>query len=42
VIEATRVTLFDDHKPADVILGVETLSRPGYLMEVDAIAVADD
>jgi enamine deaminase RidA (YjgF/YER057c/UK114 family) len=32
--------LFDDHKPADVVLGVATLS-PGYLIEVDAIAVID-
>jgi enamine deaminase RidA (YjgF/YER057c/UK114 family) len=27
--------------PADAFLGVETLSRPEYLIEVDAIAVID-
>jgi enamine deaminase RidA (YjgF/YER057c/UK114 family) len=42
VIEQARVGLFGDHKPADTIVGVETLSRPGYLIEVDAIAVIDD
>ncbi|MEH6416187.1 RidA family protein [Pseudomonas sp. CGJS7] len=39
-IEAARKTLFGDHKPADVLLGVTSLS-PGYLIEVDAIAVID-
>jgi enamine deaminase RidA (YjgF/YER057c/UK114 family) len=39
VIEAARVTLFGDHKPADTLVGVESLARPGYLIEVDAIAV---
>ena len=38
VIEEARKALFGDHKPADVVLGVATLS-PGYLIEVDAIAV---
>jgi len=38
IIEAARVTLFGDHKPANVVLGVATLS-PGYLIEVDAFAV---
>ena len=40
-IEAARVTLFGDHKPADTLIGVDTLARPGYLIEVDAIAVID-
>lgn len=40
IIEAARVTLFGDHKPVDTLLGVAALS-PGYLVEVDAIAVAD-
>lgn len=40
IIEEARVALFGDHKPADVVLGVEALS-PGYLIEVDAIAVID-
>ena len=38
IIEAARVELFGEHKPADTILGVATLS-PGYLVEVDAVAV---
>ncbi len=40
IIEAARRTLFGDHKPADVVLGVAALS-PGYLIEVDAVAVID-
>lgn len=40
IIEKARVGLFGDHKPADVVLGVARLS-PGYLIEVDAIAVID-
>lgn len=40
VIEEARKTLFGDRKPADVVLGVTSLS-PGYLIEVDAIAVID-
>jgi enamine deaminase RidA (YjgF/YER057c/UK114 family) len=40
VIEEARKTLFGDHRPADVVLGVASLS-PGYLIEVDAIAVLD-
>jgi enamine deaminase RidA (YjgF/YER057c/UK114 family) len=30
-----------DHKPADTIAGVEALAVPGYLIEVEAIAVLD-
>jgi enamine deaminase RidA (YjgF/YER057c/UK114 family) len=41
VIEEARVAVFGDHKPADVVVGVETLAEPGYLIEVDAIAVPD-
>jgi enamine deaminase RidA (YjgF/YER057c/UK114 family) len=41
VIEHGRVALFRDHKPADTIVGVEALSRPGYLIEVEATAVVD-
>jgi enamine deaminase RidA (YjgF/YER057c/UK114 family) len=40
IIEKARKELFGCHKPADVVLGVATLS-PGYLIEVDAIAVID-
>ena len=41
VIERARQRLFGDHKPADTVVGVETLAGPGYLIEVDAIAVTD-
>ena len=41
VIEQARVALFANHKPADALIGVQTLSNPEYLIEVDAIAVAD-
>jgi enamine deaminase RidA (YjgF/YER057c/UK114 family) len=41
IIEAARIALFGDHKPTDTLLGVETLAAPGYLIEVDAIAVID-
>jgi len=41
VIERARQYLFGDHKPADTVVGVETLAGPGYLIEVDAIAVTD-
>jgi enamine deaminase RidA (YjgF/YER057c/UK114 family) len=40
IFEKARVALFGDHKPADVVLGVASLS-PGYLIEVDAVAVVD-
>jgi enamine deaminase RidA (YjgF/YER057c/UK114 family) len=39
VIEEARICLFGDHKPADVLVGIATLSNPEYLIEVDAIAV---
>ena len=39
-IEAARLALFGAHKPADCVIGVAALS-PGYLIEVDAIAVID-
>jgi enamine deaminase RidA (YjgF/YER057c/UK114 family) len=41
-IEAARVGLFEDHKPADALIGVQTLAHPGCLIEVEAIAVVDD
>jgi enamine deaminase RidA (YjgF/YER057c/UK114 family) len=41
VIEEARVALFGDHKPTDTLLGVAALSRPEFLIEVDAIAVID-
>ncbi len=42
MIEDARVSLFNDHKPVDTLVGVEALARPDYLIEVDAIAVLDD
>ena len=39
VIEEARVAVLGDHKPADTLIGVETLSRREYLIEVDAFAV---
>jgi enamine deaminase RidA (YjgF/YER057c/UK114 family) len=41
VIEEGRVALFGDHRPADTIVGVEALSRPEYLIEVEATAVTE-
>jgi enamine deaminase RidA (YjgF/YER057c/UK114 family) len=40
-ISAARIAAFGEHRPADTLLGVETLAEPGYLIEVDAIAVID-
>jgi enamine deaminase RidA (YjgF/YER057c/UK114 family) len=40
-IEEGQVALFGDHKPADTLVGVEALSRPEFLIEVDAVAVVD-
>ena len=40
-IEEGRVSLFGDHKPTDTLVGVAALSRPEYLLEVDAVAVID-
>ena len=42
MIEQGRVALFDAHKPADTLVGVAALTRPEYMIEVDAIAVIDD
>jgi enamine deaminase RidA (YjgF/YER057c/UK114 family) len=41
LISEARIAVFGDHRPADVLLGVETLAEPGYLIEVDAFAVVD-
>ena len=40
-ISEARIAVFGDHKPTDVVLGVEALANPGLLIEVDAIAVVD-
>jgi enamine deaminase RidA (YjgF/YER057c/UK114 family) len=42
MIEEGRIALFGDHRPADTLVGVAELSRPDYLLEVDAIAVIDN
>jgi enamine deaminase RidA (YjgF/YER057c/UK114 family) len=41
VIEEAWTALFGHHKPADILIGVQTLSNPLHLIEVDAIVVAD-
>lgn len=41
VISEARIAVFGDHKPTDVLVGVQTLAEPGYLIEVEAIAVVD-
>jgi enamine deaminase RidA (YjgF/YER057c/UK114 family) len=41
LISEARDGVFGDHRPADTLLGVETLAEPGYLIEVEAIAVTD-
>jgi enamine deaminase RidA (YjgF/YER057c/UK114 family) len=41
VISEARIAVFGHHKPTDTLVGVETLALPGYLIEVDAIAVLD-
>jgi enamine deaminase RidA (YjgF/YER057c/UK114 family) len=40
VVEAARVALFGEHKPADALIGVERLAYDGALIEVEAIAIA--
>jgi enamine deaminase RidA (YjgF/YER057c/UK114 family) len=40
-IDAARAGLFADHKPAATVMGVKTLARPEYLIDVHAIAVID-
>ena len=41
LISEARDAVFGDHRPADTLLGVETLAEPGYLIEVEAVAVTD-
>lgn len=41
LISEARAAVFGHHKPADTLVGVATLAEPGYLIEVDAIAVLD-
>jgi enamine deaminase RidA (YjgF/YER057c/UK114 family) len=40
-ISAARVEVFGEHKPADTIVGVQTLAEPGRMIEVEAVAVLD-
>jgi enamine deaminase RidA (YjgF/YER057c/UK114 family) len=40
-ISAARIEVFADHKPADTIVGVQTLAEAGRLIEVEAYAVLD-
>ena len=42
MIEEGPIALFGDHKPTDTLVGVAALSRPDYLLEVDAVAVIDN
>jgi enamine deaminase RidA (YjgF/YER057c/UK114 family) len=42
MIDPGRRAVFGDHHPTDVLLGVETLAHPEYLIEVEAIAVIQD
>jgi enamine deaminase RidA (YjgF/YER057c/UK114 family) len=42
MIDPGRRAVFGDHHPTDVLLGVETLAYPEYLIEVEAIAVIPD
>jgi enamine deaminase RidA (YjgF/YER057c/UK114 family) len=41
LISEARTAVFGDHKPPDTLLGVAALAEPGYLIEVDAIAIVD-
>jgi enamine deaminase RidA (YjgF/YER057c/UK114 family) len=41
VISDSRIAVFGDHKPADTVVGVDTLAEAGRLIEVEAIAVVD-
>ena len=41
VIDEARAALFGDDKPADTLVGVQALSRPEFLIEVEAVAVVD-
>jgi enamine deaminase RidA (YjgF/YER057c/UK114 family) len=40
LISEARVAVFGEHKPTDVILGVQRLAESGRMIEVDAFAVA--
>ena len=42
LIDEARAALFGHHTPADSLVGVEALSRPEFLIEVEAVAVVGD
>ena len=42
MIEPGRRAVFGNHHPTDVLVGIETLAFPEYLIEVEAIAVIQD
>ncbi|UXN60097.1 RidA family protein [Phyllobacterium zundukense] len=41
MIEEGRISLFNDHKPTDTLVGVAALTDPDYMLEVDAVAVLE-
>lgn len=41
LLNAELRAMFGDPPPANTLLGVESLARPEYLLEVDAVAVLD-
>ncbi|MGH7721957.1 MAG: RidA family protein [Candidatus Dormibacteria bacterium] len=38
-LAAARTEVFGEHTPASTLVGVQALAQPGYLVEVEAIAV---
>lgn len=40
-LAAARVEVFGAHEPASTLVGVSALARPGFLVEVEAVAVID-
>ncbi len=40
-ISTARIAIFGDHKPADTLVGAQTLTEPGYLIEIATTADLD-